>query len=76
MSAPTHFQYKEYRAQVWATGRSDGGWVPHGKVTRTAGERELVHPTAGNSNRTLPTKAEAEAVAKATAMKYIDEQRS
>ena len=76
MSASTHFQYKGYRAQVWATERSDGGWVPHGKVTRTEGDRDLVHPTAGNSSRTLPTKTEAEAVARATTIQYIDEQKS
>ena len=43
-------------------------WQSHEKD----GERDLVHPTAGNSDRTLPTQAEAEAVAKTTAMKYID----
>ena len=76
MSGQTHFHYKGYQAQVWATKRPDGGWVPHGKVTRKTGERDLVHPTAGNSDRTLPTQAEAEAVAKTTAMKYIDAQGS
>ena len=76
MTGQTHFHYKGYRAQIWATERADGGWVPHGKVTRTVGERDIVHPTAGNSTRTLPTKGEAEAVAKATAMKYIDEHLS
>lgn len=76
MSSHTHFQYKGYRAQVWAMERPDGGWVPHGKVTRTAGERDFVHSTEGNSDRTLPTKAEAEEVAKATVLKYIDEQGS
>ena len=76
MSGQAHFQYKGYRAQVWATERPDGGWVPHGKVTRTVAERDLVYPTAGNSDHILPTKAEAEAVAKATAMKYIDAQGS
>lgn len=74
MNAQTHFQYKGYRAQVWATERNDGGWVPHGKVTRMVGGRDIVHATAGNSDRTLPTKAEAEEVAKATVMKYIDHQ--
>lgn len=73
MNEQTHFQYKGYRAQVWATERPDGGWVPHGKVSRMVGDRDIVHPTAGNSTRTLPTKAEAQAMAKATAMKYIDE---
>lgn len=76
MSAQTHFQYKGYQAQVWATERPDGGWVPHGKVTRRTAERDIVHPTAGNSGRTLPTKGEAEAVAKATVMKFIDEHGS
>ncbi|MCC2643254.1 MAG: hypothetical protein K0S45_3667 [Nitrospira sp.] len=74
MSQQTHFHYKGYRAQVWATERPDGGWVPHGKVTRRVGERDLVHATAGHSSRTLPTKAEAETIAKVTVQKYIDEQ--
>ncbi len=74
MSAQTPFRYKGYRAQVWATERAEGGWVPHGKVTVSVAEREIVHPTAGNSNRTLPTKAEAEEVARATNLKYVDKQ--
>jgi hypothetical protein len=74
MSEQTHFHYKGYRAQVWATERPDGGWVPHGKVTRRVGERDLVHPTAGNSFRAVSTKTEAEGIAKTTVMKYIDEQ--
>lgn len=74
MSEQTRFHYKGYRAQVWATERPDGGWVPHGKVTRRVGARDIVHATAGNSPRTLPTKADAEAMAKITVRKYIDEQ--
>ncbi len=51
MSQPTHFHYKGYRAEVWATERPDGGWVPHGKVTRSVGERDLVHGTADTCRR-------------------------
>ena len=75
MSGQTHFHTKGIEVQVWAT-TAHGGSVPHGKVTKRVDERDSFIPPLGNSDRTLPTKAEAEAVAKATTMKYIDEHGS